>query len=111
MEKEKIIFPREKKTDISFANPSLDFERDPDYFKNLRVDNSVPRQQSPFIGIAYLLAIAKQQGIKAKFLDMVAYQLSSQDVLDYVREHQPALVGFRVLLSVIWCRFVKDGSL
>lgn len=83
------------KIDILFINPSLDFQQDLNYFKNLRVDSTVPRQQSPFIGIAYLLAAARRYSIKAKFLDMVAYKLSVQDVLDYIKEHCPSLIGIR----------------
>jgi len=52
------------KLDILLINPSLDPARDQKYFKSLKLQDDVERQQSPYLGIAYMIAVAKQHGLE-----------------------------------------------
>lgn len=80
--------------DLLLINPSLDFERDQEKLRSLSVESEIPRQQSPHIGIGYLLATAKLTGLQAKYIDMVAYGVSTDQLLRYVNENTPLLIGF-----------------
>lgn len=80
--------------DLLLIHPSLDIDRDRENLRLLRVDNEIPRQESPPLGIAYLIAVAKRCGFQAKFIDMVAYGISLESVLEYTQEWRPRLVGF-----------------
>lgn len=84
----------EKQLDLLFINPSLDFKRDIGIYKKLRVEDEIPRQHAAHIGIAYLLAVAKKEGIKAEYIDMITYEKSVEDILEYVQETKPKIIGF-----------------
>lgn len=87
--------------DLLLINPSLDFETDLEKFKSLRVESAVPRQQAPHIGIGYMLAIAKLNGFKAKYIDMVAYEVSIDALLRYIDENKPSLIGLTAYTTQI----------
>lgn len=57
--------------DILFIYPSYGHSDDKARLLPTRVSVDVPNQESPNIGIGYLIAVAKRAGIKAKFVDMV----------------------------------------
>ena len=73
--------------DLLLINPSLDFEGDQEKLRSLSVESEIPRQQSPHIGIGYLLAIAKRNALRAKYIDMVAYGVSSDQLLGYIHTY------------------------
>lgn len=77
--------------DLLLINPSFDFEGDLEKLRSLSVESEIPRQQSPHIGIGYLLAIAKCNGLRAKYIDMVAYNVSIDQL---VHTSKPLLIGF-----------------
>ena len=80
--------------ELLLINPSLDFERDQGKLRSLSVESEIPRQQSPHIGIGYLLATAKLTGLQAKYIDMVAYGVSTDQLLQYINGNTPLLIGF-----------------
>jgi len=80
--------------DLLLINPSLDFERDKEELRSLSVESEIPRQQSPHIGIGYLLAIAKRNALQAKYIDMVASGVSINQLLQDINENKPLLIGF-----------------
>jgi len=80
--------------DLLLINPSLDFGRDLEKLRSLSVEDEIPRQQSPHIGMAYLLAVAKNDGLQVKYIDMVAYGFSVEQLIQYINDNPPALIGF-----------------
>jgi len=83
------------KIDFLLINPSVNYEADREKILARRIQDSTPNQESPPLGIAYLLAAAKNSGIKAKFIDMVTDLISIDELLEYVtQEGKPSLVGF-----------------
>jgi len=80
--------------DVLFVNPSLDWKLDKQTKISQRVQNDIPNQETPHIGIAYLLASAKKQGITAKYFDMVADELSVLQLVELVNKTKPSLIGF-----------------
>lgn len=86
--------------DFLLINPSLDFEKDRRYFDGLKVDEDVPRQNSPYVGIGYLLAIAKKEKIKARYIDMT-HGVSLDNVLDYIDKQKPSVIGFTAFTTKI----------
>lgn len=85
---------RSIKTDLLLINPSVDYKIDQEKIRARRIDKNIANQESPPLGIAYLLAIAKQNGLKAKFIDMIAYDVSLENLLQRIRGSKPLLVGF-----------------
>ena len=82
------------KVDLLLVNPSVNFEIDQEKILTRRIDKNLGNQESPPLGIAYLLAIARQNDFKTKFLDMVVDGISVEELLKYIRENKPLVVGF-----------------
>jgi len=80
--------------DILLVNPSLDVEQDRKKRLAMRVDKKIPNQESPPLGMGYLIAVAKQHGLKAKFIDMGVSHFTVEDLLEQIGEANPKLVGF-----------------
>ena len=85
---------KREKIDILLVNPSLDFEDDCKKRIALRIDEKIPNQESPPLSMGYLLAVAKQHGWKAKLIDMAVEQISVDDLLKYIGQANPTVVGF-----------------
>lgn len=80
--------------DILFIYPSYG-----SYIEKLRllpnrISEEVPNQESPNIGMGYLLAVAKRAGLRAVFIDMVFDDYSPEDVVELIKLHKPRMVGF-----------------
>jgi radical SAM superfamily enzyme YgiQ (UPF0313 family) len=80
--------------DLLLINPSLDWQRDRHEIVVKRIDPTVPNQETPNIGIAYLLATAKKAGIRARYIDMVMDAMTVEDLIRCVQDAKPRLVGF-----------------
>jgi anaerobic magnesium-protoporphyrin IX monomethyl ester cyclase len=85
--------PRET-LDLLLINPSLDWKLDQREKIVKRIEENIPNQETPHIGMAYLLAVAKKLGLKARYMDMVMEGFSVEQLLDYVTKTRPALIGF-----------------
>ena len=83
------------KLDILLINPSLDPTRDQKYFKSLKLQDDVERQQSPYLGIAYMIAVANQHGLKIKYHDMPSCGVTVEEVLNTIKTQRPTLIGLR----------------
>ena len=84
----------ESTLDVLFIYPSYGGGVSESRLLPARVEDDIPNQESPNIGMGYLLAKAKQYGIRAKFMDMVFDNVSADDLIDYVKTYRPTLVGF-----------------
>jgi anaerobic magnesium-protoporphyrin IX monomethyl ester cyclase len=82
------------KVDFLLINPSLDYKIDEEKILSRRIVPAIGNQESPQLGMAYLYAVAKQNGFTAKFVDMIADKISLTKLLEIVRESQPLLLGF-----------------
>ncbi len=80
--------------DILLVNPSLDVEQDRKKRMAMRIDKKIPNQESPPLGMGYLIAVAKQRGLSAKFIDMGVSHFIVEDLLEYIGQIRPKLVGF-----------------
>lgn len=86
---------RTGRIDLLLINPSVSYKTDQEKILARRIEEGTPNQESPPLGIAYLLAIAKQNGLNAKFIDMVTDYISVDELLQYItQEGKPPLVGF-----------------
>ncbi|MBZ0258270.1 B12-binding domain-containing radical SAM protein [bacterium] len=83
-----------KPLDFLFVNPSLDYKLDENKKLTKRIEKEVANQESPNVGIGYLIAVAKRAGYQAKFIDMPEYRLSVEELLDYIEEYKPLIIGF-----------------
>ncbi len=79
--------------DLLLVNPSINTEVDKAYILSRRINAGVPNQESPPLGMAYLLARAKQLGLKAQFVDMAVTGMSIEDLMTIIRELKPSVVG------------------
>lgn len=82
------------KVDLLIINPSIDYKLDQEKILARRIMKSIGNQESPPLGIGYLHAIAKEININMKFLDMVIDSISLEELLKYIMENKPLLVGF-----------------
>ena len=80
--------------DLLLVNPSMDWERDRQEQIVKRLEETIPNQETPHIGIAYMLAVAKRDGIKARYLDMVMDAITVEDLIRCIQRTKPSLVGF-----------------
>jgi len=80
-----------------FVNPSKGWEVDQRSQLRARIEEGVPNQETPHIGIAYLLAAAKRDGLRARYVDMVMDRYSADKLLALIGRVRPALVGFTAL--------------
>ena len=62
--------------DILFIYPSYGHSDDKARFLPTRVSVDVPNQESPNIGIGYLIPVSKRAGIEAKFVETAPKNLS-----------------------------------
>ncbi len=79
--------------DFLFVNPSLNWEEDQKKKISMRVNEDIPNQETPLIGIAYLLSIGKKLGYNVKYIDMVMDSYSLDRLLEYLSENKPPIVG------------------
>lgn len=80
--------------DAILVSPSLDSRGEQARMLASRVETDVPNQETPHIGVAYMLAVAKQAGYRVKFVDMVLDGYSPDDLMDLIARAKPRLVGF-----------------
>jgi len=85
---------KKERIDILLVNPSLDVEQDRQKRLAMRIDKKIPNQESPPLGMGYLLAVAKRNGLRAGFIDMGVSQFSVEDLLEHIGQVNPKLVGF-----------------
>lgn len=89
-----MVIGNKNRLDLLLIFPSLDWEFDREKKIALRINKNIPNQETPHIGMAYLLAVAKRAGLKAKYIDMVMEGFSQDRLLDYVAKTKPRLIGF-----------------
>lgn len=80
--------------DLLLVNPSLDWKTEKESKISMRVNKNVSNQETPHIGIAYMLAMAKKNGLKVKYIDMVMDDFSVDDLLSFIEKYKPVLTGF-----------------
>jgi len=80
--------------DLLLVNPSLDWKLDQKEKLVKRIENNIPNQETPHIGMAYLLAVARKLGLKSKYIDMVMDGVAIEELLDYMATARPTLIGF-----------------
>ena len=84
----------QKYLDILFVLPSYGDSEAVARIRSTRIEKDISNQESPNIGMGYLLARANQLGINAKFIDMVYDSVTTEDLISFVEKHRPALVAF-----------------
>ena len=85
---------RNRKIDLLLITPSSDYKKRRRELMGRRIEEDIVVQNSPAPGIGYLIAVAKQNNAKVKYIDMIAEYTSIEQLLRYIREQKPALVGF-----------------
>ena len=91
---DKMSFVKSKmQLDLLLINPSLDWKLERARKISARVDKTIPNLESPHIGMTYLMAVANQMGIKAKYFDMAADGVSVEEIINYIKGTRPRLIG------------------
>jgi radical SAM superfamily enzyme YgiQ (UPF0313 family) len=85
--------------DILFINPSPLMEERIKHFKEMNIKDN--HSLLPNIGIAYLLAVAKKNGISAKYLDVSAKPICIEEIVETAVQCKPRVVGFTGWTSLI----------
>lgn len=86
----------EKKESLNLllVNPSLDWMTEKEQMIAIRLEKSIPNQESPPLNVAYLLASVKRAGFTVKFIDMIVDRYSVEKLVQFCAETRPALIGF-----------------
>ena len=83
--------------DFLFINPCANINAERLRKDKMKLSERVARQEPPHIGMGYLLSVSKKEGIKSKYVDMAAYELSVEDILELVEKCAPMVIGLRHL--------------
>ena len=86
-----------EKTDILFIAPSADYKKHRHELELRKIEEGIVIQNSVAPGIGYMMAVAKRNGLKVRFLDMVMEPMTTEDFLGYIAKYNPALVGFTAM--------------
>lgn len=87
--------------DLLIISPSLDWMTENARRISMRIEKTIPNQESPYLNVAYLTASVKQAGFNAKFIDMVTDQYSVEKLVRFCVERKPALIGFTAFTQQI----------
>ncbi|MEW6556584.1 MAG: radical SAM protein [Elusimicrobiota bacterium] len=88
---------KKQKLDLLLINPSINYFKDQKSILARRVEDEIIISNSPSPGIAYLLAVAKQNKLNAKFIDMVAESITIDNLIQYINTFKPTIIGFTAL--------------
>lgn len=80
--------------DILIVSPTIDIERVVKSQEERKIEKNISLNESPSIGIGYLLSSLEKQSIKAKHIDMIANKYTVDDLLGFISEELPRVVGF-----------------
>ena len=79
--------------DLLLVNPCVNHEAERLRLSNMNMKEHIQRQQPPHIGMGYLLAVSKRDGIRTQYIDMAAYDVELDDLLKVVEVTEPKVVG------------------
>ena len=85
---------------VVFINPSLNYMTQTSIL-NKRVDKDIPNQETPHIGIAYLMGALKKNGIKYKYIDLGSEHTISDSLFTYVNQLNPTIVALSAFTADI----------
>jgi anaerobic magnesium-protoporphyrin IX monomethyl ester cyclase len=86
--------------EIIFINPALNTMTKPK-INSKRVDKSIPNQETPHIGIAYLMSALKMNDISFEYVDLGVKETLEDDFYSYIEEKKPLFIGFSAFTSEI----------
>ena len=81
--------------DLLLVNPSTNYILDQEYISSRRIEDDMPNQESPPLGIGYMLAVAKNNGFNAKFINMVIKQTAIDWFFGVYRSDKDRCIGRR----------------
>ncbi len=87
--------------DILFVNPSYNGHEERFLSVKKRIEPHIPNQETPHIGIAYLISYAIKHGINAKYIDMIAEEYSIDSLMDIIAKDSPRVIGFTAFTEQI----------
>lgn len=87
--------------DFLFINPVDNWEAAQRKKLEFRLEKNIPNQEMPHIGIAYLIAVAKQHGYSFFYLDMGMDKIGIDDILEIIIQEKPKLIGFTAFTAQV----------
>ena len=80
--------------DFLFINPCADVDAERQRKEKMKIEKSIERGQPPHFGMGYLLASAKKEDVKAKYVDMGTYEITTDELFKIIQNTQPTVIGF-----------------
>lgn len=80
--------------DLLLISPSLDWKSEKKQRETMRIEEDIPNQESLPLNIGYIIAVAKKNGLRVKFIDMVADGFDIETLVEFITKAKPSLVGF-----------------
>ena len=101
------------KIDFLLIEPSLDWKKTKEIRKSMRIEKDRPVKEGLKISSGYLVSAVKHAGHNVKFIDMIAESYSVEDLLEYIRNNNPRVIGmpaftFQIPMVGELCRRVKE---
>lgn len=87
--------------DLLIVTPCLDWEDAEKKRMAMRIEESIPNQESPPIGAAYIMAMVEQHGFSARYLNMAVERCGTRDLLAIIETTRPAVVGFHAYTVLV----------
>jgi len=100
--------------DLLIIKPSEDCFEDKKRTIEKRLEENLPNQESPNIGVAYIIANVKKHNLTVEYIDMEAYSISIEKLIKIIKDKNPILIGFKCYTvnfypSLRVAKIVKDA--
>ena len=79
--------------DLLLVEPSLDWEKSLQRLDSRRIDKKEDYKEGLKISTGYLVAAVKESGHKVKFIDMIVEEMNINDLIKYIEENNPRVIG------------------
>jgi anaerobic magnesium-protoporphyrin IX monomethyl ester cyclase len=79
--------------DLLLVEPCLDWKINLKRKKGMRITKKEDVKEGLKISTAYLIASIKNKGFKVKFIDMTLEEMNADDLIEYIRNNSPTIVG------------------
>ena len=103
----------EHKIDLLLVEPSLNWEESVKIKESMRIEKNIPIREGVKISTGYLLSSVKKGGYRVKFIDMVVEKTDIDDLLKYIKDNNPMVIGissFTYQISMVGklCSIIKN---
>lgn len=87
--------------DMLLINPTDNWEDAIRKIIATRIEDKIPNQQTPHMGVAYLMGVAKRHGLNLRYINMELDRVDVDSVLELIVREKPSIVGFTAFTTQV----------